>query len=35
MRERTFAVGGQFEIKSQPGKGTEIVAHFPLFAAPD
>jgi PAS domain S-box-containing protein len=35
MRERTFAVGGQFEIKAQPGKGTEIVARFPLSAAPD
>ncbi|MGH8094487.1 MAG: PAS domain S-box protein [Chthoniobacterales bacterium] len=35
MRERTFAVGGHFEIQSEPGKGTEVVARFPLSAAPD
>ncbi|MGH8102585.1 MAG: sensor histidine kinase, partial [Chthoniobacterales bacterium] len=35
MRERTFAVGGRFEIKSEPGKGTVVVASFPLSSPPD
>jgi two-component system sensor histidine kinase UhpB len=33
MRERAFAVGGQFEIKSAPGEGTEIIARFPISSA--
>jgi len=35
MRERAFAVGGQFEIKSAPGEGTEIIARFPVSSAPE
>ncbi|HEX4638863.1 MAG TPA: PAS domain-containing protein [Chthoniobacterales bacterium] len=35
MRERIFAVGGKLEIKSAPDKGTEILAQFPITAAPD
>ncbi len=35
MRERAFAVGGSFAINSKPGKGTEVMADFPLSAAPD
>jgi PAS domain S-box-containing protein len=33
MHERTLAVGGQFEIKSAPGEGTEIIARFPISSA--
>jgi diguanylate cyclase len=29
MRERTYMVGGKFEILSKPGHGTRIVAVFP------
>ena len=35
MRERAFAVGGQFEIKSAPGEGTEAIARFPISLAPE
>jgi signal transduction histidine kinase len=35
MRERAFAVGGQFEIKSAPGEGTEVIARFPFSSAPE
>jgi PAS domain S-box-containing protein len=28
MRERTFAMGGQFELQSAPGAGTQIRIHF-------
>jgi len=35
MRERAFAVGGSFAISSQPGKGTEVLADFPISVAPD
>lgn len=34
MQERVALVGGQLQIKSAPGAGTEIRAHFPLRAAP-
>jgi signal transduction histidine kinase len=30
MRERLRAVGGDFRIRSEPGRGTEIAAHVPL-----
>lgn len=30
MRERTVAVGGELKIDSEPGKGTELVALFPI-----
>jgi signal transduction histidine kinase len=33
MRERVFAVGGQFEIESAPGQGTDIIARFPILSA--
>jgi signal transduction histidine kinase len=32
MQERTVLLGGEFQIESQPGKGTRISAHLPLFA---
>jgi signal transduction histidine kinase len=35
MRERAVAVGGSFAINSKPGKGTEVMADFPISAAPD
>ena len=35
MRERATAVGGNLEINSEPGKGTEVTANFPLSCAPD
>jgi len=30
MRERIRQAGGSWEIKSKPGRGTTIIAHFPL-----
>src|ERR1051326_6155540 len=35
MRERAFAVGGQLEIKSALGEGTEIIGCFPISSAPE
>ena len=35
MRERATAVGGILEISSEPGRGTEVTADFPLSSAPD
>jgi PAS domain S-box-containing protein len=34
MEERALPLGGQVEIKSAPGRGTEIRARFPLTLAP-
>jgi PAS domain S-box-containing protein len=34
MEERALLLGGQVEIKSAPGRGTEIRARFPLTLAP-
>ena len=34
MRERTGWLGGTFEIHSAPGKGTRVVARFPLEGTP-
>lgn len=33
MRERAKEIGGKFELKSQPGKGTRIAVKVPLLAA--
>jgi signal transduction histidine kinase len=33
MRERVTDVGGEFKIKSQPGKGTTVIAVIPCIAA--
>jgi len=33
MRERVALLGGKFEIRSQPGAGTEVVAEVPLSEA--
>ena len=30
MRERAEALGGTLEVKSKPGKGTEIIGRFPV-----
>ena len=30
MRERTYQVGGKFEVSSKIGQGTRIVAIFPI-----
>jgi signal transduction histidine kinase len=30
MRERIALIGGSFEIHSEPGDGTEVVAEVPL-----
>lgn len=35
MRERALAANGTFQIVSQPGKGTRIVAEFPLTTGAD
>ncbi|MFN3369778.1 MAG: ATP-binding protein, partial [Thermus sp.] len=29
MRERVEARGGRFQVRSEPGKGTEVVAEVP------
>ena len=34
MRERAVALGGQFDIESQPAAGCRISAHFPLIRLP-
>ncbi len=34
MRERAVALGGQFDIESQPAAGCRISAHFPLMRLP-
>jgi PAS domain S-box-containing protein len=34
MRERMRQVGGEFEIRSQPGRGTEVVCRVPLENSP-
>jgi signal transduction histidine kinase len=31
IKERTFALGGKYELKSQPGNGTEIKIDIPIF----
>ena len=33
MRERVSLLGGRFEIQSEPGRGTSVVAELPLSAA--
>jgi signal transduction histidine kinase len=33
MRERALSLGGTYEIKSAPGRGTSIVVRVPLSAA--
>jgi two-component system sensor histidine kinase UhpB len=33
MRERADASGGNLQLISEPGKGTEVVARLPLSAA--
>jgi signal transduction histidine kinase len=33
MKERLEMVGGDFEIESEPGKGTTVMARIPLGAA--
>ena len=30
MRERTFAVGGQFDVHAAPGEGTRLAVRLPL-----
>ncbi len=30
IKERTFALGGRFDLKSEPGKGTEVNISIPL-----
>ena len=32
IKERTFALGGKFELKSKPGQGTELCISVPLPA---
>lgn len=31
MRERAEAVGGRLELDSEPGRGTRVIAHMPVF----
>ena len=35
MRERLTLVGGEFDCKSTPGRGTEVHAFFPVRSGPD
>ena len=35
MRERVVNAGGQFRVESAPGKGTTVIAEFPLGGNPD
>lgn len=35
MRERVYALNGQFDIESEPGKGTKVVVTIPVNDAPD
>jgi signal transduction histidine kinase len=30
IKERTFVMGGKFELKSEPGSGTELCISIPL-----
>ena len=30
MRERTFMMGGNYEVKSKPGKGTNVIVSVPF-----
>ena len=34
MRERAGLLGGKFEVRSAPGKGTKVMLELPLGAAP-